>query len=80
MAKELAVFTSVNIVAEEGSRSSEKVSPSCTTAIEALFSGTFLHYLMIANHDSNILMGNTATEIFLIRGSSRQRISKGLRV
>lgn len=63
VAKELAALTAEDIITGNRSELYKKVS-SPFTANEDSLSGIALLYLMIYNHNCNMLIGSTATEIF----------------
>jgi hypothetical protein len=64
VAKELAAFTTEDSIIGCRSALCKKISPSFTTS-EDLLSGNALLYFMIYNHNCEILIGNTDTEIFV---------------
>lgn len=76
VAKELAALTAVDIVTGNKSELAKKVSPSFTANDDTL-SGSTLLYLLIYNHQCEILIGSTPKEVFYGSGPHSYTFSSG---
>src|SRR5574341_1615518 len=69
VARELAALTADDIITGNRPEIYKNLSPPFT-AHEDTLSGSALLYLMVYNHRCELIMGNTASEVFLGNGSS----------
>ncbi len=65
VARELSALTADDIISGNRFELYKKLTPPFAASEEILSGGTHL-YLMIYNHNCDLLIGSTATEVFLI--------------